>query len=156
MNLSLAGALLSGGSMIDLDGSLVLTLLLFFALLFALQRLVFRPMVALFDARESAIDGAKKEARELEAEADEKLRTFETEMKKAMVGATTERDALRQDGAKLERELLARARAEADKAVEEATAQMETEAAKVRAEMKTSIPALAGSIAEKLLGRRAA
>lgn len=156
MNLSLAGALLSGGSMIDLDGSLVLTLLVFFGLFLALQRLVFRPMMALFDARDAAIGGARKDARELEAEADEKLREFEAEMKKAMVGATADRDSIRQDGARLERELLSRARAESDKTLEEASKQLETEGAKVRTEMKTSIPALASTIAEKLLGRRPA
>ncbi len=152
----LSGALLSGGSNIDFDGGLLLVLVIFGLLFFALQRLLFRPMVALFDERSAAIDGARSEARDLETEAEQKLKTFEAEMKKAMVAATADRESIQKDGVRLERELLARARADADKVTEEATAQMTSEGAKVRADMKIAIPALAASIVEKILGRRPA
>jgi F-type H+-transporting ATPase subunit b len=153
--LSSAPQLLSG-SLIDLDGSLLLELGLFFALFLLLNRWIFKPMIALFDAREAAIDGAKRDAKTIEAEAEKTLREFEGEMKKVKVEATRERDALRQDAVRLERELVAKAREEADAILGEATSQMNGEAAKIRAEMKTIAPELAKQIAEKLLGRKAA
>lgn len=150
------GVLLSGGALIDLDGTLVLELALFFVAFFALRALVFRPMLALIDAREAAIDGARREARELEAAADEKLRAFEAEMKKANVELAAERDAIRQDAMRLERELLAKARAEADATLTDANEAMQAEAAKIRRAMTTEIPELARRLADKLLGRKAA
>ena len=153
---TLPAVLLSGGAVIDLDGSLLIQLAIFFVAFELLRRLVFRPMIALFDAREQAIDGAKRDARSIEGEADEKLKAFETEMKKVRAEAAAERDSIRQDAQRLERELLAKARTEADTMLAEATEKMAKDATSIRADMKTSIPALAGQIAEKLLGRKAA
>ena len=79
---TLPAVLLSGGAVIDLDGSLLIQLAIFFAAFFLLRHLVFRPMTALFDAREAAIDGAKREARSIETDAEDKLKAFESEMKK--------------------------------------------------------------------------
>lgn len=142
--------------MIDLDGSVILQLAIFFIAFELLRRLVFRPMIALFDAREQAIDGAKRDARSIEGEAEEKLKAFEAEMKKVRAEAAAERDSIRQDAQRLERELLAKAREEADATLSAATEQMNKDATAIRADMKTSVPALAGQIAEKLLGRKAA
>jgi F-type H+-transporting ATPase subunit b len=155
MHSSLSAVLLSGGAVIDIDGSLIIQLIIFGIAFEMMRRLVFRPMIALFDAREAAIDGAKRDARRLEGEADEKLKAFEAEMKKVRVEAGGERDALRKDAARLERELLAKAREEADRMTAEATEQMDREAAKIRGDMKNDVPVLAGQIAEKLLGRKA-
>lgn len=155
MQLTLTGVLLSGGAIIDLDATVIFQLLIFGAVFFVLRSLVFKPMLALFDARDTAIDGAKQKARALESDAEEKLHTFEAEMKKVKVEATAERDRIRQDGSRLERELIAKARTDADATMSEATTQMANEAAKVRADMKVAMPALAGQIADKLLGRKA-
>lgn len=142
--------------MIDLDGSVILQLAIFFIAFELLRRLVFRPMIALFDAREQAIDGAKRDARSIEGEAEEKLKAFEAEMKKVRAEAAAERDSIRQDAQRLERELLAKAREEADATLSAASEQMNKDATAIRADMKTSVPSLAGQIAEKLLGRKAA
>ena len=117
---------------------------------------VFKPMLALFEARETAIDGAKAAAKHLETDADAALVAFEAKVKAAKVEAAAERDRLRADGQRLERELIAKARVDADKTLSDATTQMQTEANAVREHMKTSVPVLAGQIAEKLLGRKAA
>jgi F-type H+-transporting ATPase subunit b len=142
--------------MIDLDGSLLLQVGVFFLLYAMLKRWAFGPMLALFDARQAAIDGAKKEARALEAEAEAKLRAFENEMKKVKVEVAAEREAIRQDAARLERELLAKARADADQVLADATAHMMSEAAQIREHIKTETPQLAAQIAGKLLGRKVA
>jgi F-type H+-transporting ATPase subunit b len=155
MQLTLTGVLLQGGAIIDLDATVIFQLLIFGAVFLVLRSLVFQPMLALFDARDTAIDGAKVKARALEADAEDKLRTFETEMKRVKVEATSERDRIRQDGARLERELVAKARTDAETTMSDATAQMASEAARVRADMKVAMPALAGQIADKLLGRKA-
>jgi F-type H+-transporting ATPase subunit b len=147
--------LLSGGALIDIDGTVVFQLATFTAIFFVLRSYVFKPMLALFDAREKAIDGAKAAAKNLEADADEALKEFEAKVKAAKIEAAVERDRLRADGQRLERELVAGAREQSDKTLAEASKAMAENAEAVRAHMKTNVPALAGQIAEKLLGRKA-
>ena len=148
--------LLTGGAIIDLDGTIVFQLITFVLVFLVLRVTVFKPMLALFDAREKAIDGAKQAAKSLETDADAALKSFEATVKEAKIEAAVERDRLRADGLRLERELVAKARLDADKTLADATQQMQAEAGAVRAGMKTAVPALAGQIAEKLLGRKAA
>jgi len=113
MNLALSVALL-GGAIIDLDGTFFLQLGIFLAIFAMLNVLVFRPMLALMDARETATDGAKASARELETEAAEKLHAFETQMTAAKAELAIERERLRKDGQTLERDLISTARSDAD------------------------------------------
>ena len=95
MNLALSVALL-GGAIIDLDGTFFLQLGIFLAIFAMLNVLVFRPMLALMDARETATDGAKASARELETEAAEKLHAFETQTLPVPVGAGAQRSVAEQ------------------------------------------------------------
>lgn len=152
MNL-LSSALLSGGSIIDLDGTLILQMGLFFVVLVVLRSLIFKPMVALFDARDAAIDGAKAQARELEAEADDAGSSFDEEMRRVRVAAAEERDRLRAEGHDLERNLIATVHEETSKQLAEAETQAMAAAEKVRKEMPAKAELLAKQIASKLLER---
>jgi F-type H+-transporting ATPase subunit b len=146
-------ALLSGSPILDVDATLFIYVGIFFVLFFLLRSFVFRPMMALFDEREAAIDGAKAEARKLEKQAEDKLASFEEEMAKVRAEAGADRDRLRAEGKRLERGLIEKVRKETDEMVAEAQKKMDAEAAKVRKDIATTSPALARQIAEKLLGR---
>lgn len=147
-------ALLSGSPILDVDATFLIYLGFFFFLFFVLRSFVFSPMMALFDEREKAIDGAKKEARALEKSAEDKLLAFEDEMAKVRVEAGGERDRLRAEGARLERNLIEKVRGETEAMVADAEARMQAEAAKVRQDIAATSPMLARQIAEKLLGRQ--
>ena len=146
-------ALLSEGSIIDLDGTIWIQLGLFAIAFFVFKPLIFRPMVALFEARENAIEGAKLEALRLQDEASAESEEFEDEMRRLRLQAGEERDRLRAEGKRLERTVLDRGREETDKQLADADAQLASEAAKLRAEVEASVPALAKQIASKLLSR---
>lgn len=152
MNL-LFTAVLSEGSIIDLDVTFWFQLGLFGVAFFLFRPLVFRPMVALFEARENAIEGAKLEALRLQDEASAESEEFEEEMRRLRLQAGEERDRLRAEGKRLERTVLDHVRAETDKQLAEADAQLKHEEAKLRADLDQSIPALARQIASKMLDR---
>jgi len=149
----LTSALLSGGALIDLDGTVFVQLAIFFIAFFILKELVFKPMMKLFDAREEAIEGARREAREMTREAEEKGESFDDEMRKVRLEAGEDRDKLRADGLRLERELLDKVRTETHATMLAAEKKMNAEADAVRTEMKTQVPLLAKQIATQLLGR---
>lgn len=147
------GALLSGGSIIDLDGTLFVQLGLFFVAFFLLYGLVFKPMVATLEAREEAIDGSKEQAKRLEVEVNEKQAAFEAELRKVRSASGEERDRLRAEGQEIERKLLERVRSETAQLMQDAKARLDTEAARARQELTAQRPQLACEIATKLLGR---
>ena len=149
----LSTALLSEGSIIDLDGTIWIQLALFGIAFFILRPLVFRPMIALFEARENAIEGSKLEALRLQDEAAAEGEEFEEEMRRIRLQAGEERDRLRAEGKRLERAVLERVREETDKQLGAADKQLATEASKLRAELTGSVPVLARQIASKLLSR---
>jgi len=146
-------ALLSEGSIIDLDGTIWIQLGLFAVAFFVFRPLIFRPMVALFEARESAIEGSKLEALRLQDEASAESEEFEVEMRRLRLQAGEERDRLRAEGKRLERTVLDRVREETDKQLAEADAKLKTEASQLRSEIDQSIPLLARQIASKMLNR---
>jgi len=147
------GVLLSGGSIIDLDGTVFVQLGMFFVAFLLLHALVFKPMVALLDAREQAIDGAKDEAKHLEQEVKDKQATFEGELRKVRGSAGEERERLRAEGLELERKLLESVRSETATLVREAGERLQTEAKRVRAELSQNQAELAREIASKVIGR---
>ena len=149
----LTSTLLSGGSMIDLDATLVVQMGLFFVALLVLHVLIFKPLLKVFEAREEAIDGAKDAARQFEAEAAGAGSEFDEKMRAIRVKASEERDRLRAEGAKLEAGILASVQTETQKQLTDADAQLESEAQKLRGELKAQIPVLASAIAGKLLQR---
>lgn len=155
MELTVAlSVLLSGGSMIDLDGTFFVQIGIFFVAFFVLRSLVFKPVMELFDAREAAIDGARQAAKDMELEAETSRAKLEGELKSVRQAANEEREGVRTEAQKLAREQTERARAEAESALTSARAKLDQEAAQVRAQMNALVPNLATQIASKLLGRQ--
>ena len=150
---ALLGALLSGGSIIDLDGTVFVQLGMFFVAFLVLHALVFKPMVALLEAREHAIDGAKEEAKHLEQEVKDKQATFEAELRKVRGTAGEERERLRAEGLELERKLLEQVRVETMNFTNEGRARLDVEAKTARADLTAARPELARQIASKVIGR---
>jgi len=147
------GVLLSGGSIIDLDGTVFVQLAMFFVAFVVLYVLVFKPMVALLDARDLAIEGAKDEAKHLDAEVLEKQASFEAELKRVQGTAGEERERLRAEGQELERKLLETVRVETTQLLNDAKAQLDTESATARSQLVAQRPELARIIASRVLGR---
>ncbi len=146
-------ALLSEGSIIDLDGTIWIQLGTFAVAFFLFRPLIFRPMIALFEARENAIEGAKIEAFRLQDEAAAESEEFDEEMRRLRLQAGEERDRLRAEGKRLERTVLDRVREETNKQLAEADAKLETEAARLRTEIDQGTALLAKQIASKMLSR---
>ena len=150
---ALLSASLSGGSIVDLDGTVFVQAGMFFVAFFILYALVFKPMVALLEAREQAIDGARDEAKRLEREVQEKQATFDAELRKVRGVSGEERDRLRAEGQELERNLLERVRVETQELTTAARTRFETEARIARSELNAQRGELAREIASRVLGR---
>lgn len=143
----------SGGVTVDLDLTFAGQIVLFILLFFALRPLLFQPMLRLFEEREKRIDGAKKEARQMYADADEKMAKYEQELAAVKRAAGEERDKLRAEGQRREQQILAKVRAETNAMLEQGRAKIAKDAEALRAELGVTSQSLARDIASRVLGR---
>lgn len=116
-----------------------------------LKPLLFDPLIRVFEERERRTEGAKAEARDMDAEAGELLVRYEAELAKVRREAGVERDCLRAETAKLEAKIMAEARAETATIIEAGKARIAAEVAGLRRELDAEKPGLAAQIAGRIL-----
>src|ERR1700733_10647935 len=115
---------------VGLDLTFVVVLVLFVAL-------------TLFEERERRIDGAKLLARKMDEKSAAALTKYEDTMAKARETANAERDKIRAEGLKREKEILGEVRAATAQAIENGKRAVHEDAAKARATLKTESAAMA-------------
>jgi F-type H+-transporting ATPase subunit b len=72
---------------VEVNGTIFVQILIFLSLLLCLSRLMFAPMMRLFEERERRIEGARDDASRLNRTAQEKARDFEEKYKSASESA---------------------------------------------------------------------
>ncbi len=143
----------AGGVDLDLDLSFLGQMVAFSVLIIILKPLLFDPLLRLFEERERRTEGTKLLARKLDEKAGELLRRYEAELAEVRKVAGEERDRLRAEGMKIEAQILAEARAETAKLIEEGKARITREATVVRTELAARSDDLARTVASRVLGR---
>lgn len=141
---------------IDIDGTVFVQFILFVALWFVANRLLFQPYLKLRERRKEGIDGARAEAERTTAQADSKLADYEKQLATARNRANEEGRKVRAEAAANEKSTTDSARAAAQKSIDEATAKMRAEAEAARLQLLPQANAIAKQIASKLLGREVA
>lgn len=121
-----------------------------------LHLLLFKPYLAYLEARESATDGARAEARSLDAKAEEALTELEARLATAREEAAAVRASTRDAALKREAEQLQAARDQAAATLDEALEELTREHEAARAEVKEMAIALSSDLADQVLGRSAA
>ena len=148
--------LLSAGGAVEVDINPTLVLVQFgiiTVLLLVLKPLLFDPLLALFEAREKRIEGARAEARKMDDQAADILRKYEGEIHKVHRVAGEERDRLRGEAQKLEAHEMSEAKEEAATIVETGRKRLANESLELEAKLKVSETDLARDIASRVLGR---
>src|SRR5262249_20901388 len=102
---------------------------------------------------ERRTEGAKLLARRMDERAGQLLRRYEAELEAARQVAGQEREHLRAEGQRLEATILAEARADAAKFMEQGRAKIMSEGAAIRKELSSRLNDIARDIAARVLGR---
>ena len=149
--------LAAGHPLIDIDYTVFVQFALFLILYFVANRFLFQPYLLLRQRRKDGIDGARAEAERMSAQADAKLADYEKQLSRARASANDEGRKIRAEAAANEKQVTDASRAEAQKAIDEATAKMRAEADAARLALLPRAR-LAGAPAgeQKLLGREVA
>ena len=121
-----------------------------------LKPLLFDPLLRVFEERERRTEGAIAEASAMDAEAGKLLQKYEGELAKVRREAGLERERLRAETARLEASIMAEARHETAKIIEEGKGRIAAEVTQLRKELDAQKPELAGQIAAGMLDREVA
>lgn len=153
---SLLTVVASERPLISFDGTLVINLALWLLLFFVLRPLLWEPVVKLFAARESGMQGSRADAKGAVEEAHAKRAEYESALKAARSAAAAARDEIRNAALRQEGDILSKARATMTEAVESQRAKIRAQREQLMTEMKATVPQLAKDIASKALGREVA
>lgn len=151
--LAFAQLFASADVVVDFDPTFLVQLVLFAAFFLVLKPLLFEPLLRVFEEREKRTEGAKKEAREMDLKAGDIGARYEAELEKVRRAAGLEREKVRQEVARLEARIMAEARAESTRIIDDGKKKIEAEVATLRSDIDKQIPELAAQIATRVLGR---
>ena len=137
----------------DFDLTFVLQMLVFASLIVVLRPLLFEPVLRVFEERERRTEGARSDARSMQEQAGELLTQYERELAKVQEVARQERERVRSETARMESELMVKARDTANQIVERGREEIERERRQIEFQLGRESERLARSLAEAVLGR---
>ena len=120
-----------------------------------LDRLLLRPVTRIMKARENAIGSARELAETSRARAQAAVDEFDAKTRAARAEVYRQMEDNRRAALATRAELVAATRGEVERSMGEAAARLQTQAAAARAQLERDADVLAGSIVERVLGRKA-
>jgi len=132
---------------------LLLQMLPFLVTLVALHFILFRPMLAYLDARDEAIEGVKREAKEMQDKVEADRTEWERRITAARRDAGLHRARLHDEAETQRNRLLATSRKESDVRVGQAISEIVAARESARSGIRGFAAQLATEIAHRVLGR---
>ena len=139
--------------MINLNWTIWLQFANFMVLLVVLNFLLYRPLRALIAERRQKIEGGHRQAKDLEAQVNEKMAHYQEHLQKAKHQGAQEKALVRDAALKEEAGILSAAHDKAAVHVKTIKNQVAVEATKARQALRAETQELASEIAGKVLGR---
>lgn len=139
--------------MIDINISLVIQLLNFIVLLFALNIILFKPVRRIMEEREQNISSAFAEAKTAQERVHALLERYNTSLAEAKQKAAAVYNALYQEGLDMQRDMISAERAKAGDLLDKAKAEIASAAEDARSDLRKEAERLAQEITAKMLGR---
>jgi F-type H+-transporting ATPase subunit b len=138
---------------IQVNFTLFIQLINFLVLLFLLNNLLFKPVLAKIREREGQIRQDQEKATELDQRVQYQEQRHQEELAKARQTAAQEKNLLMAQAKEKEGDILGKARAEAARIVDNMKASIQAEAVQVRKTLSDEMTPLAQAMVEKILGR---
>lgn len=137
--------------MINVDFSLVVTILYVIVLYIFLNRFFFGPITRILHQRRELIEGRLEDARKRMEHVELRTSEYELALRNARTEAYRQQEVLREHALAEKAELIARAKAEAEKTVQEGRARLGAQAQSVRKQIESDIDGLAKKLTTAIL-----
>jgi F-type H+-transporting ATPase subunit b len=142
--------------LIDLDGTILVQLGLFLLLWIVLWKLLFQPFLKVRDERAHGIEGSRKQAADMEAQARDAVKRYDEAFSRAKLRGAEERQKLRAEAAAHERQVLGVAREESQRALGSARTKIGADVEKAKKQLDAQASVIAKQVASRILGREVA
>ena len=139
--------------MIQLNFTLLIQLVNFLVLLFLLNAILYKPIMAKVREREALMRGDREKAEQLARSVEQQENRHQEELAKARQAAAKEKAVLLAEAKSKESVILKKARSDAGSIVEEMKVSIQQQVGEARSALKEQMTPLARSIVEKILGR---
>jgi F-type H+-transporting ATPase subunit b len=131
---------------------LIVGTIAFAVLCFVLMKFVFPRMETMFQERVDAIEGGIKRAEQAQAEANQLLEQYRTQLAEARTEAARIRDEARADAEGIRQDVLGKAREESDRIVAAGREQLAAQRESIVRELRSEVGSLAVDLASKIVG----
>jgi F0F1-type ATP synthase membrane subunit b/b' len=138
-------------SAMALDLSVVLIVVMVWALYFVLKKSFFDPVNQILDAREAAIHGSQQEARERLALADLKSRAYADSLKSARLESYRQQEGFRAEAVQQRAQILTQGRQEAEQKIGSARQEIQSVVAAARNSLEAEVTDIADGIVKSIL-----
>ncbi len=123
----------------------------FFALLFILNLILFKPLLKLFKEREDTVKGSLDDARDMGTKREEGITRLKQELAETRSKAKDTFEALKSEGLNKNKEVLAVAETEVSAMLDKARAEVKAEAEKARKALRADVEKFSDEIVRKLV-----
>ena len=142
-----------GGNIISPNGSLVFVLVLFAIFVFALNRILFRPIGRVLDERQTLTEGAANEARAARRIYDARLAEYEATIRQARTESYRRAEQERAAALEARRHLIDDAKLHAHEQIENAKQEIDQQVVRARESLESESRQIAERISRTVLGR---
>lgn len=142
--------------MLEINATLIVQIIAYFVLLYLLNRLLFKPVMAVIEKRREKTEGTLKGAADIEKEVEEGLEAYRERLKDETAKAQEARAAIKKAAVEKEKALLDSARKEAQDEITRMKAELEKGKGSALESLKEESKKLSTTIAEKVLERKLA
>lgn len=139
--------------MINIDGSLFIQIANFLFLIWALNKVLYRPIRKILIQRKKKIGGLEENIEVFQTDAKAKDQAFSDGIKAARSKGLTAREALVQEAAQEEKRIIQELNAKAQADLTEFKLKIAKDSQEVKKALEEKIDEFAGAISEKILGR---
>ncbi|HON38157.1 MAG: F0F1 ATP synthase subunit B [Desulfomonilia bacterium] len=142
--------------MIELNWTFFVQIFNFLLLIFILNKILYKPILKVLDEREERIAGGQEKAKKLLEESQSILKSYNEKLYNAKIDAMTVKNSSRKQAVDEANEIIENARRNAEEIVLSVQKEMAEEIARVKSELEPEIGVMAGTIAQRILGRKVA
>ncbi len=142
----------AGDNLLSVDKTILVQLVIVIVALYALNVLIFKPLLGLLDRREKLTRGTLGEAKNLTGKAEKLIEDYNRQIDDARTMANKQRTEIRKEAQQAAAKMISEARQESQILLANYKKDLDAQAKSVKEKIKPEIENLAGNIASKILG----
>ncbi|MEN6476316.1 MAG: ATP synthase F0 subunit B [Syntrophaceae bacterium] len=142
--------------MIELNWSIFVQMFNFLLLMFILNKILYKPILKVLEEREKKIGDGQQEVKELAAQGNKLVATYNEKLQAAKVEAMASKGNARKQAVEQVNVIIQDARGKAEQEILQVRQRVASEIEAAKKELEPELASMAATIAEQVLGRKVA